>query len=44
MAFTGCRRKWGGDRALYMIFEPLIYYFKIMTRSERMPVLIGVQI
>lgn len=33
-----------GDRAVYMLVEPSTYYFKIMTRSERMPVLIGEKI
>ena len=28
-------------RAAYMLVEPASYYYKIMTRSERMPVLIG---
>ncbi len=31
----------GGSQAAYMIVEPASYYYKIMTRSERMPVLIG---
>jgi len=30
-----------GDRAVYMLVEPATYYFQIMTRSDRMPVLIG---
>ncbi len=34
----------GGDQAVYMLVEPSTYYFRIMTRSERMPVLIGEQI
>ena len=34
----------GGATAAYMLVEPSTYYFKIMTRSERMPVLIGEQI
>jgi len=33
-----------GDRAVYMLVEPATYYFKIMTRSDRMPVLIGERI
>lgn len=31
-------------RAAYMLVEPASYYYKIMTRSERMPVLIGERI
>jgi hypothetical protein len=34
----------GGDEAAYMIVEPSTYYFKIMTRSDRMPSLIEEQI
>ena len=34
----------GEIRAAYMIVEPSTYYFKIMTRSDRMPVLIGERI
>jgi hypothetical protein len=33
-----------GTAAAYMIVEPSTYYFKIMTRSERMPVLLGERI
>ena len=34
----------GGHHAAYMIVEPSSYYYRIMTRSERMPVLIGERI
>jgi hypothetical protein len=34
----------GGIQAAYMIVEPSSYYYRIMTRSERMPVLIGERI
>ena len=34
----------GSEEAVYMIIEPATYYFKIMTRSERMPCLIGERI
>jgi hypothetical protein len=33
-----------GSEAAYMIVEPASYYYKIMTRAERMPVLIGERI
>lgn len=33
-----------GAEAAYMIVEPASYYYKIMTRAERMPVLIGERI
>ena len=34
----------GGIQAAYMMVEPSTYYYKIMTRAERMPVLIGERI
>jgi hypothetical protein len=34
----------GGNQAAYMIVAPATYYYKIMTRSARMPVLINQQI
>lgn len=34
----------GGAAAAYMLVEPSTHYFKVMTRSERMPVLIGERI
>lgn len=34
----------GGDEAAFMIVEPSTYYYTIMTRAERMPVLIGERI
>ena len=34
----------GGSQAAYMMVEPASYYYKIMTRGERMPVLIGERI
>jgi hypothetical protein len=33
-----------GSAAAYVIVEPASYYYRIMTRSERMPVLIGERI
>ena len=40
----GLLAKVGGDEAAYMIVEPSSYYYKIMTHSERGPVLIGERI
>jgi hypothetical protein len=34
----------GGAEAAYMIVEPSSYYYRMMTRAERMPVLIGERI
>jgi hypothetical protein len=34
----------GGAEAAYMIVEPSSYYYRIMTRAERMPVLLGERI
>jgi hypothetical protein len=34
----------GGDEAAYMIVEPTSYYYSIMTKAKRMPVLIGERI
>ena len=36
--------EYAGARAVYVVVEPASYYYKIMTRSERMPVLIGERI
>jgi hypothetical protein len=33
-----------GAEAAYMLCEPASHYFRVMTRSERMPVLIGERI
>ena len=34
----------GGDVAVYMLVKPATYYYRIMTKSTKMPVLIGVRI
>lgn len=34
----------GDCEAAYMIVEPASYYYRIMTRADRMPVLIGERI
>lgn len=33
-----------GDQVVYMVCEPASHYFEVMTRSDRMPVLIGERI
>ena len=33
-----------GNAVVYMICEPASHYYRIMTRSDRMPVLIGERI
>ena len=40
----GLLAEYAGARAVYVVVEPASYYYKIMTRSERMPVLIGERI
>jgi hypothetical protein len=40
----GLLAEYAGARAVYVVVEPASYYYKIMTRSDRMPVLIGERI